>query len=134
MIPWEKVKPVGARVRVVLEPLESLSSVLIVVNKDSDAESLAREHGIILEIGEGAFDANSPNPDSDIKVGDLAIFRQYAGMSFKNRDEKTIIRIMNDTEVWGRIDKEDLAKTGYDVSYAYSEEVKALNRSIEGVK
>lgn len=126
LIPWHTIRPVGGRVKVALEPQEKLSDIIEIVNNEQNEEKYTREHGIIMEIGEGAFGPSTPNPDDKIKAGDMAIFKKYAGHGFERKDDGTVIRVMNDTEIWAYIPKEELDKVGYDASYSISEGSKQL--------
>lgn len=134
-IPFHKIRPLGGHVKVILEPLERLSDILEVVDNDRNKESMAREWGIIVELGTTAFSEVSPTPDHHVKVGDLAVFIRYAGQSMTDPEDKTIVyRMMNDTEIWGIVPKETLEAEGYDSSYAKQglpEVVRAVRHSRE---
>jgi co-chaperonin GroES (HSP10) len=134
VIPFHKGVPVGGRVTVILEPEEKLSDILEVVTDNPDREKYTREVGIITKIGPGAFGPHSPNPDPDVKVGDMAVFKKYAGHGFEDPNDKTIIyRTMNDDEVWQRIPKEVLEEVGYDSSYTNVDEKKQNSALLKAV-
>lgn len=118
-IPFEKARPVGGRVKVMLEPPERLSDIIEMVEDNRDKEALAKEWGIIVEMGDDAFSDNSPNPDKRIKVGDLAIFGRYSGRGTQDPNNKDVYyRWLSDVDIDSVIDKEELDSSGYNSEYA----------------
>lgn len=119
LIPFHRARPVGGRVKIILEPPERLSDIIEVVDVNADKEAATKEWGIIVEMGDDAFGPNSPNPDSKVKVGDLAVFNKYAGRGRADPNNKNVYyRTMNDIEVDEIVNKEILEEVGYDSSYA----------------
>ncbi len=95
-----QVRPLQDKVVVRRIEAETKSSGGIVI---PDSATEKPQQGKVLAVGEGKKLDNGQVQPMDIKVGDLVVFGQYAGNSFKLDGEEVLI--MSESDIYGVITK-----------------------------
>lgn len=96
------IYPVGHRVLVLPEQVESVTAGGIIVHTESqkNREALAQMYGTVVAMGDTCF-ADQPSPWCS--VGDRVSFGKYSGLIYTGTDELTY-RVVNDLDVVAKVE------------------------------
>jgi len=90
--------PVGFCLLIAPEEIETKTEAGIILHTETqkDKEQMGQIYGRVVEVGPMAFcDESVPR----CKVGDLVVYRRYAGENFRGIDG-VIYRVITDKDVW----------------------------------
>ncbi len=76
----------------------------IVLTASDNKENTGQDYGKVLALGPDAFKPPVTNTDQDIHVGDYVAFKRYAGLLVSNKHDKKIIRLIQDTDVFAKVE------------------------------
>lgn len=89
------IVPVGHRVLILPEQVETTTKSGIIVTTDEKREALAQMYGIVVAIGKECY---SDKETRWCSVGDRVSFAKYSGLVYKGVDGKDY-RVINDLDV-----------------------------------
>ena len=94
----KKFIPVGDKVIVKVYKLDEVTSGGIIL-PGIEKESMAREEGEVLAMGDTIFGEAYDDFRKVVKVGDTIAFPRYGGKSLGKDDEGNDIRVMRDVDI-----------------------------------
>lgn len=67
---------------------------------DNSVEHLAKEEGIVMELGPDVFIDSGPTTEAQVKIGDTVVFARYAGKQLTPDDgQGNELRVMRDVDI-----------------------------------
>lgn len=101
-----KIRPIGYRLIVKPETVEEKVGSIYIPDEAKDQKQWKQSKGEVVAMGELAFTTGTPGKEDYIafpnrpKVGDVVMFREYAGYAWKDEDG-TRFATLNDDDVMG---------------------------------
>lgn len=94
-------------VKISKQEFEKSAGGIIFVNETKEKESMAKEEGVILAMGEDMFPDSLPSNRPDVKIGDTVAFARYAGKQLVKEDaDGCEIRVMLGKDILVVIEEE----------------------------
>lgn len=101
-----KYIPIRSNFIVQITKLKKIGS-FYVTDTGAAAESMAREEGIILAMGEDMFPDSLESNKPDIKIGDKVAFARYGGKQLSTDKDGNEIRVMRDIDILAKVIEEE---------------------------